>query len=40
MEGTIMEEIVGDVDVDVEDRGMDGVVDVHQFSTQVPPSAY
>jgi hypothetical protein len=31
--------IAADVDVDVEDRGMDEVVDVQQCSTQAPPSA-
>jgi hypothetical protein len=35
MEGTIMEEIVEDVDV--VDQGMDVVVDVQHISTQVPP---
>ena len=37
MEGTTMEEVVEDVDVDAEDRGMDVGVDVHHISTLVPP---
>jgi hypothetical protein len=36
MEGTITVAIAADVDVDVEDRGMDVVVDVQHISTQAP----
>jgi hypothetical protein len=42
MEGTIMEEVLVDVDMDldVEDHGMDVGVDVQRMLTRVPPSVF